>query len=210
MNAKIPIFCISNQNEQNKKFIDSIRCHICGGVYFEPIYLKIEKFIVCKNCFFEQHKKNNNHIDKSNLKLLFDEIDYKKIEPLFKFKYYCPLCKSNNSNNEEYAYDKLIEHLSICKNQVLFRELCRCTNIIKIYLKDIDMEENDYKIILENEILKKEIEKENLEINIKEFRNYLNHKEKDCDASLNKNHKKNIKTNIKKKFIGKKRKGSKK
>ena len=205
MNAKIPIFCISNLNEENKKNIDSIRCLICGGVYFEPIFLKIDNCYVCKNCFFDKIKTSNNLIDKSKLNLIFEKIDYKNIDALFQFKYYCPICKFNNCDNEEYAYDKLIEHLKICKNQIIFKELCRCTNIIKIYLKDIDMNGNDYKIMRENEILEKEIEKEKLKINNKNFRNYLISKEKDKEDTINKSHKKNIN----KKFVGKKRKDTK-
>ena len=205
MNAKIPIFCISNLNEENKKNIDSIRCLICGGVYFEPIFLKIDNCYVCKNCFFDKIKTSNNLIDKSKLNLIFEKIDYKKIDALFQFKYCCPICKVNNCDNEEYAYDKLIEHLKICKNQIIFKELCRCTNIIKIYLKDIDMNGNDYKIMRENEILENEIEKEKLKINNKNFRNYLISKERDKEETINKSHKKNIS----KKFVGKKRKDTK-
>ena len=52
MEPKIPLSCISNLNDQNKKYIDLIKCPICGGVYFEPIYLKLDKFIACENCFF--------------------------------------------------------------------------------------------------------------------------------------------------------------
>ena len=54
MEAKIPITCVSIKKDVYKKFIDLIRCTICGGVFFEPIFLKLEKSIVCKNCFFNK------------------------------------------------------------------------------------------------------------------------------------------------------------
>ena len=67
------------------------------------------------------------------------------------------------------------------------------------------MNGNDYKIMRENEILEKEIEKEKLKINNKNFRNYLISKERDKEETINKKKKKNIN----KKFVGKKRKDTK-
>ena len=205
MEAKIPISCISDINNENKKFIDSIQCRICGGIFFEPILLKIDKYIVCKNCFFNKYKINNiDKIEKDKINMLIEKIAIKKIDALFKFKYFCPLCKSNNSITKEYSYEDLISHLMTCENQMIFKDLCRCTNIIKIYLKDINMDINDYKIMLDNKILEKEIEMEKLTINYKKFQNYLNSEEKENNFIQ-----KIQKKNIKKKFIGKKRKDNK-
>ena len=202
MEAKIPIICISVKNDEDKKFIDSIQCPICRGVFFEPIFLKLEKSIVCKNCFFNKYKINNiDKIDKDKINMLFEKINSKNIDALFKFKYFCPLCKSNNSINKEYSYDELIYHLMTCGNQIIFRDLCRCINIITIYLKDINMDINDYKIMLENIVLQKEIEMEKLTINNKNFQKYLNSEEKEQNSN-----EKIKKKNIKKKFIGRKKK----
>ena len=83
MEAKIPITCVSIKKDEYKKFIDLIRCPICGGVFFEPIFLKLEKSIVCKNCFFNKYKINN--IDK--IDMLFEKIDIKNMDALFKFNF---------------------------------------------------------------------------------------------------------------------------
>ena len=66
------------------------------------------------------------------------------------------------------------------------------------------MDINDYKIMLDNKILEKEIEMEKLTINYKKFQNYLNSEEKEKNFIQ-----KIQKKNIKKKFIGKKRKDNK-
>ena len=101
MEPKIPLSCISNLNDQNKKYIDLIKCPICDGVYFEPIYLKLDKYIACENCFFNKYKINKDNIKKSKLDILYEKINVKKLESLFKFNYYCPICKLNNSNNKK-------------------------------------------------------------------------------------------------------------
>ena len=106
-----------------------------------------------------------------------------------------PLCKSNNSINKEYSYDELISHLMICENQIIFRDLCRCININKIYLKDINMDINDYKIMLNNIVLEKEIEMEKLTIDKKKYQKYLNSEEREKN-SIEKIKKKNIKKNL--------------
>ena len=88
MEAKIPISCISDINNENKKFIDSIQCRICGGIFFEPIFLKIDKYIVCKNCFFNKYKINNiDKIEKDKINMLIEKIAIKKIDALFKFNF---------------------------------------------------------------------------------------------------------------------------
>ena len=168
MEPKIPLSCISNLNDQNKKYIDLIKCPICGGVYFEPIYLKLDKYIACENCFFNKYKINKDNIKKSKLDILYEKINVKKLESLFKFNYYCPICKLNNSNNKkEYQYDNLIIHLKICDNQIVFKDLCRCTNILKIYLKDLYLKKNELDLLIENKILEKELEIEKFNINDK-------------------------------------------
>ena len=212
MEEKIPISCLSNLDNENKKLLDSISCKICGGIFFEPIFLKIDKIIVCRKCFFNKHKINQNILSKEKSDILFEKIDIKNIDNLFKFKYFCPLCKSNNSNNKIYDYNALINHLNYCDNQLLFKDLCLCTNIIKIYLKDIKLQRNDFKLLEENKILEKELEKEKSTLNNKEFKNYLESREKERQKSFKNNQKSNIKTKsfrknkFNKKFLGKKRK----
>ena len=203
MEAKIPIDCISNLDNENKKYLDSIKCCFCGGIFCEPIFLKIDCYIICKNCFFVKFKINKNSVRKSDLDKLFDKVDIKKYEALSKFKYFCPLCKLNKSNNKEYQYGELINHLKICGNQIIFKDLCRCTNILKIYLKDMNFPENKYNIIIENKILEKEIEKEKLNIDNKKYKKFL-------DSDKNEKNAGKLKKNINKKFIGKKRYSDKK
>ena len=204
METKIPISCISNFNNENKKYINLVKCPICNGIYFEPVFLKFDNCIVCKNCFENKYRINTDIINKNELNKLYEIIDIKKYDSLFKFKYYCPLCKLNNSNNnKEYQYDTLINHLKICDNQIIFKDLCRCTNILKIYLKDLYLKKNELDLIIENKILEKEIEMEKLTINNKKLKIFLNNEEK----KEKENYIKEIQQkHIKKKFIGKKKK----
>ena len=192
METKIPISCISNINNDNKKYINLIKCPYCNGIFYEPIYLKVDHCIICKNCFYNKYRINNDAIKKNELDKLYEKIDIKKYESLFKFKYFCPLCKLNNTNNNvEYEYDDLIKHINLCENQIIYKDLCRCTNIIKVCLKDID----EPNIILENKILEKEYEYEKMSINYNKFKNYLKEVEREAEKeNLNK-----------KKFINKKR-----
>ena len=201
METKIPFSCISNFNDDNKKYINLIKCPICNGIYYDPIFLKIDNYIVCKNCFYNKYRINMDNIKKNELDKLYEKVDIKIYESLFKFNYFCPLCKLNNSNeNKEYQYDTLINHLKICENQIVFKDLCRCTNILKIYLKDLYL-------IIENKILEKEIEKEKLTINNKKLKIFLDNEEK----KEKENYLKEIQQkHIKKKFIGKKRNVNKK
>ena len=203
METKIPISCISNFNNDNKKYINLVKCPICNGIYYEPIFLKIENCIACKNCFYNKYRINKDNIKKNELDKLYEKIDIKKYESLFKFKYFCPLCKLNNSNeNKEYQYDTLINHLKICENQIIFKDLCRCTNILKIYLKDLHLNKSEIDLINKNKILEKEIEIEKLTINKKQLKAFLDNEEK----KEKENYLKEIQQkHIKKKFIGKKR-----
>ena len=208
MEPKIPLSCISNLNDQNKKYIDLIKCPICGGVYFEPIYLKLDKYIACENCFFNNYKINKDNIKKSKLYILYEKINVKKLESLFKFNYYFQIFKLNNSNNKkEYQYDNLIIHLKICDNQIVFKDLCRCTNILKIYLKDLYLKKNELDLLIENKILEKELEMEKFNINDKKFKIFL---DREREKEKENNFKEIQKKYIKKKFIGKKRNTSKK
>ena len=202
MENKIPTFCISNLNKENEKFIDTIKCHICGGILYEPIFVKIDKYIACRKCFFNKYKINADIIERNKSEYLYEIINIKNLQNLFKFKYFCPLCKSNNSNNKEYEYDALINHLKICENQILFKDLCRCTNIIKLYLKDVNMNNEGIKIILENKILEKEIEIEKLNFDKKKFQNYIVSEQTE---KIIEKYDKIKKRHIKKKFIGTKR-----
>ncbi len=203
METKIPISCISNINNDNKKYINLIKCSYCNGIFYEPIYLKVDHCIICKNCFYNKCRINKDAIKKNELDKLYEKIDNKIYESLFKFKYFCPLCKLNNSNEKkEYQYDTLINHLKICNNQIIFKDLCRCTNILKIYLKDLFLKKNELDLINDNKILEKEIEKEKLTLNNKQLKIFLDNEEKKEKANyLNEIQKKHIK----KKFIGKKR-----
>ena len=200
MEAKIPIDCISNLNNENKKYLDLIKCCFCGGIFYEPILVKIDCYIICRNCFFVKFKINQNDVTKKDLDKLFNNVDIKKYEAFFRFKYFCPLCKLNKSNNKEYQYTELINHLKVCGNQIIFKDLCRCTNILKINLKDVNFEENKHNIFIENKILEKEIENEKLNIDNKKFKKFL---ESEIINELSKKH-------INKKFIGKKRNSEKK
>ena len=202
MEAKIPIDCISNLDNDNKKYLDLIKCCFCGGIFYEPIFVKIDCYIICRNCFFVKFKINQSAVKKKDLDKLFNNVDIKKYDAFLKFKYFCPLCKLNKTNNIEYQYSELINHLKICGNQIIFKELCRCTNILKIYLKDMDFEENKHNILIENKILEKEIEKEKLTLDNKKFKQFLDSEKKEKEKQIINEY---LKKHINKKFIGKKR-----
>ena len=208
MEPKIPISCISNINNENKKFIDSIKCCICKGIYFEPIFLKYENCFACKNCFCCKFKIDKSELNKKDYDIFYEKLDVTKLVNLYRFKYFCPICKSNDiNNNTEYNYIELTNHLKNCGNQIIFRELCRCLNIIKIYLKDIETEDNKYsKLIYENNLLEREIEMEKKSLNDKKFKEFLKSQKELNSKSLDKKHNKNIN----KKFIGIKRKNNNK
>ena len=206
MEPKIPISCISNITSDNSFLIYEIKCFVCGGVYYEPIYSLKDNLIYCKNCFI---KKNNiEYSFEDNIGKLYKKIDKSKLELLNKFKYYCPLCSKRNINNlninkVEYSYDSLIKHLITCKNKIIFKKFCpnfHCNKNIIVYLKDINQENLDG-IFLSLNMLEKEIEKEKLNINFEDYFNY--HKN-----LSSKENKKNM--NIKNELLNKKRKNEKK
>ena len=210
MEPKIPLFCISNMDKENNSILYKIKCLYCKGVFYDPVYSKIDNCIYCKDCFYKVNNIDKN--EEQDIGKLYNKLEKKEMDYLYKFNYYCPLCLKNNNNNNNknsynrvaYTYDALMLHLIICDNQIIFNNACHgflCNNIINIYLKDINEQENISDIILANQTLEKEIEKELLNINYKDYSNYLKLQLKKKNKEDNK---KNI--NIKNELLNKKRK----
>lgn len=204
MEQKIPIKCIVNNNLNKNIEFKEIECLYCKGIPYEPVLSMKDNNIYCKNCFY---KKNMLDLNKDyNIQILYNKIGKEKMKYLNSLKYYCPLCLKNCLNNEikaEYSYDALIRHLITCQNRSLFKATCpnnNCNNSINIKLKDIYNQESINKILLDNQMIEKEIENEKLKINYIKYQRYLNSNKK----KENEEHKRN--KSYKNKFLNKKRK----
>ena len=207
MEAKIPLNCISNIDNNNYLILHKIKCILCNGIYYDPVISKKNNCIYCKDCFYKINNINRN--EEQDISKLYNKLETKKLSSLYIFDYYCPLCLKkdiNNTNKKTYTYDALMLHLITCENQVIYTKPCStylCGNALNIYLKDTDKEQNLNNILLSNETLEKEIERELLNIDYKEYKKYLKSK----NATKNKaDIKKNDNNTLKKELLSKKRK----
>ena len=154
--AKIPFSSIKNNNltETNKK----IKCTLCDGILYEPIFSKKDKLNYCKTCFYNH---NNINIEDSsiNYRNLYTPSSKEIKINLNKYKYNCP---NFDFEEKEYTYDELIDHLIICDNNKITCPSCGG----ETFLKNIENNEKQKLmiILIRNKILERELEYQKLRI----------------------------------------------
>ena len=155
MVEKIPFSSLKNpeQSEIEEKLM---KCSYCDGILYEPVISTKNRLNYCKTCLLEQ-----NNIDQENLSLNYSTL-YKQAPKQIKaklnsFQYTCPNFDfEENTDEKQYNYDELINHLIICDNNKIKCPSCGTEK----FLKDIENNEKQklIKILMKNKILEKELE----------------------------------------------------
>ena len=147
----IPFSSIKNPpSTENEKQL--IKCGLCDGILYEPIFSKKNRLNYCKKCFL-----NKNNIERENLSFNYSNLYQpctKQIKNnLNSFKYNCP---NFDFEEKEYTYDELINHLIICENNKIICPSCGG----ETFLKNIENNEkaNLIKNLIKNKILERELE----------------------------------------------------
>ena len=171
MIGKIPFSSINNppSSEVEQKII---KCSLCDGILYEPVYSIKNKLNYCKNCFLEKNN-NNSYNNENNYSHPYHACSKQIKNNLNLYKYTCP-----NFDFEEklYTYDELINHLIACENNKIYCPSCGAETFIKKKKK----EKQTIKINKEKEKVKKipkevipKIKKEKIIINAKSSSNKL-------------------------------------
>ena len=155
MMEKIPFNSLKTQpeNEKDKKLI---KCTLCDGVLYEPVYSTKLMQNCCKTCILEK-----NNIDPDNLSINYTTL-YKPASKQIKltlnsYNYSCPNFDfEENKEETQYTYDDLINHLIICDNNKIKCPFCGAETLIK----NIEKNENQKLIttLIRNKILERELE----------------------------------------------------
>ena len=151
MVEKIPFSSLKNNSstEIDQKLI---KCSLCDGVLYEPIFSAKDRLNYCKTCFLQQ-----NNIDPEDSSINYTKLytqSSKQIKNnLNLYKYNCP---NFDFEEKEYTYDELINHLIICDNNKVICPSCGC----ETFLKNIENNEKQklIKNLIRNKILERELE----------------------------------------------------
>ena len=152
MLEKIPFSSIKNpptsENDQKK-----LKCALCDGILYEPIFSLNKRLNHCKECFLSQNVNINKNISNDNDNHLYKPSSKEIKTNLNVYKYTCP---NFDFEEKEYTYDELINHLIICENNKI---ICpSCNN--ETFLKNIEKNEREklIKNLIKNKILERELE----------------------------------------------------
>ena len=152
MLEKIPFSSIKNpptsENDQKK-----LKCALCDGILYEPIFSLNKRLNYCKECFLSQNVNINKNISINNNNHLYKPSSKEIKTNLNVYKYTCP---NFDFEEKEYTYDELINHLIICENNKI---ICpSCNN--ETFLKNIEKNEREklIKNLIKNKILERELE----------------------------------------------------
>ena len=156
MEAKIPLISLKNP-PSSELSLKSIKCPLCEGILYDPIYSSQTRKNYCKSCYLSQ----NNTKKENNLSLTYDNlynpIVKEKKKNLNLYKYTCPKFDyEENKIEKEYTYDELVNHLIICENNNITCPECGADTFIKTLEKDY--KSNIEKILFKNKILERELE----------------------------------------------------
>ena len=151
MISKIPFSSINNPpiSEEEQKII---KCALCDGILYEPVYSIKNKLNYCKNCLLEKNNINSDNFEIINSHLYHSSSKNIK-NNLNSYKYTCP-----NFDFEEklYSYDELINHLITCENNKIYCPSCGGETFIK-NLETIEKQKIINNLI-KNKILERELE----------------------------------------------------
>ena len=155
--AKIPLSSLKNNisTETNKKII---KCSLCDGVLYEPIFSKKDKLNFCKTCFYNHNNISTGDLS-INIRKLYSPSSKEIKNNLNSYKYSCP---NFDFEEKEYTYDELINHLIICENNKIMCPSCGG----ETFIKNITNNEKQKLInnLLRNKILERELEYQKLRI----------------------------------------------
>ena len=156
MEAKIPLISLKDPPSSDVSF-KLIKCPLCEGILYDPVYNSQTKKNYCKQCFQSQ---NNNKKEK-NPSLTHNNLYHPSVKESKKnlnlYKYVCPNFDfEENKKEKEYNYDELINHLIVCENNKI--SCPECGN--NTFLKSLDVESKKEleKILMRNKILERELE----------------------------------------------------
>jgi hypothetical protein len=152
MEAKIPLISLKDPPSTDPS-LKSIKCPLCEGILYDPVYCTKKRMNYCKQCYITQKGKI--------LSLTYDNLYNPSVKEAKKnlnlYKYVCPNFDFEENKKEKiYTYDELINHLIICQNNKVSCPECGSDtflNSLETRSKK-DMET----ILLRNKILERELE----------------------------------------------------
>ena len=156
MEEKIPLISLKSP-PLTESSLKSIKCSLCQGILYEPVYSNKTKMNYCKSCYLFQKKEKNEN----NLSLTYDNLYNPSVKEAKKnlnlYKYSCPNFDfEENAKEKEYTYDELINHLIICENNKITCPECGDDTV----LKSLEINNQNYlkKLLIRNKILERELE----------------------------------------------------
>ena len=175
MFEKIPFNSIKNppSSENDQK---SIKCSLCDGILYEPIYSSNTKLNYCKICFLDKNKISNSNT------FSYQPCSKQIKKNLNLYKYSCP---NFDFEEKEYTYDELINHLITCENNKIICPSCGRETFTK------NLEKNEKQKLMNNLIKNKRLERE-LEYNKSIILEMEKEKEKIIQANIIKEKSKKI------------------
>ena len=153
MEEKIPFLSLKNPPESENS-LKLIKCPLCEGILYDPVYSPKTRLNYCKSCFLSQNNDKNRVLNYDNL---YNSTVKERKKNLNLYKYSCPNFDfEENKREKEYTYDELINHLIICGNNKIFCPECGRETFLK------SLEENNKKdleiLLIRNKILERELE----------------------------------------------------
>ena len=146
MIGKIPFSSIKNPSlSENDKQL--IKCSLCDGILYEPIFSPKNRLNYCKTCFLEKNQISNNNNN------IYQQCSKQIRKNLNLYKYSCP---NFDFEEKDYTYDELINHLIICENNKISCPSCGGETFIKNLEKN--EKEKLMKNLIKNKILERELE----------------------------------------------------
>jgi uncharacterized CHY-type Zn-finger protein len=156
MEEKIPFISLKSPPLSEYE-LKSIKCSLCEGILYDPVYSNKDKSNYCKSCYISR----NNEKNENKLSLTYDNLYNPSVKEAKKnlnlYKYSCPNFDfEENVKEKEYTYDELINHLIVCDNNKLTCPECGADTI----LKSFETTNKNYmkKLLIRNKILERELE----------------------------------------------------
>ena len=155
MEAKIPFISLKDPPslELSSK---AIKCSLCEGIIYEPVYSPKTKLTYCKSCFQSQKifKNDNSPLNFTNL---YNPAVKESKKKLNMYNYVCPNFDfEENQKENEYTYDELINHLIVCQNNRISCPECGEETFLKSL--EINHRQDLENILIKNKILERELE----------------------------------------------------
>jgi hypothetical protein len=152
MEAKIPLISLKDPPSTDPS-LKSIKCPLCEGILYDPVYCTKKRMNYCKQCYITQKGKI--------LSLTYDNLYNPSVKEAKKnlnlYKYICPnFDYQENQKEKEYTYDELINHLIVCENNKIICPECGEETFLKSL--ENNSRKNLEKVILWNKILERELE----------------------------------------------------